>query len=830
MKTDYKNTSMSLITLSVRAALILMFAVPSYVLAEGEDEVATLTKPTNTVEVGIEGVSESSAKFGEYNGLNKSGADAIGNFNIRGGDAYGQGTGTTRWEMKGVDLGTTSRSLGVNLSNQGSWEIGIKYDELQHNITDSYQTPLQGSMGGNTFTLGSGFGIINTGNPSAKTSPATNVNAPYGTQALTPTQKGYFHTEDVHTDRKNTTFSAGYNIEPQWNIKFEFNHLDQSGAKLISSSTDYQNKASGIGLLAGYAPTKEAMQVLMNPTNYKTDSGSLALNWSGETGHFTGSYNFSLFRDANTSVAFADPFYADPKKASASTPTYTQPYPINGTLLGQPFPMNALSTAPDNQFHQINLNGGYTITPSIKVVGGISYGRNTQNDAYVNQDQMQTGGLPKTSLNGVVVTTHADFKLTDQLTKDLTLNTGIKYNERDNRTASSTYKFYDLGGAQETAINTPLSNKKTQLEFSGDYRINQRQKLHFGYEYEQINRWCDSSPSAAQIVAASGGVPLTNYYSFGSSCVQVPESRENKLLANYRLAATEDVILTAGYAYARRNADVNSSFYNPMQANSQGFELPGYVAFFDGSRTENLVKAGLNWQASEKLSIGVNGRYTKDDYDASLGVQSGDAWSVNLDSAYNLSENTIASAYFTYQKRQRDFLNDTWGHKSGASFTNPNGLVNGVASSTQTGNGWTNNLESNDATFGLNIKHGGLLANKLDLVGDLVYSLSTSTYSTAINYTQATNTCTAASTSGYICGALPDIRSELVSLKLAGNYKLDKSSKVTVGYLYQHLNSNDYYYNAYQTGYTPTSMMPTNQQSPSYSVSMLYTAYVYEFR
>ncbi len=820
MKTDYKNTSMSLITLSVRAALILMFAVPSYVLAEGEDEVAALTKPTNTVEVGIEGVSESSAKFGEYNGLNKSGADAIGNFNIRGGDAYGQGTGTTRWEMKGVDLGTTSRSLGVNLSNQGSWDIGIKYDELQHNITDSYQTPLEGSMGGNTFTLKSGFGIVNTGKPFTTQSP---VYAPYGAQALTPTQKSYFHSEDVHSNRKNTTLTAGYSIEPGWDVKFEFNHLDQSGAKLISSSNDYNNQPGAT--FTGYKPTKEGIMLLMNPTNYKTDSGSLALNWSGDKGHFTGSYYFSIFQDANNSLSYADPFYAAIAAPSSAAPS-SAGYQANGTQLPGAFAVDALSTPPDNQFHQINLNGGYTITPSIKVVGGISYGRNTQNDAYVNQDQMQTGGLPKTSLNGVVVTTHADFKLTDQLTKDLTLNGGIKYNERDNRTASSTYKFYDLGGATETAINTPLSNKKTQLEFSGDYRINQRQKLHFGYEYEQINRWCDSSPSAAQIVAASGRVPLTNYYSFGSSCVQVPESRENKLLANYRLAATEDVILTAGYAYARRNADVNSSFYNPMQANSQGFELPGYVAFFDGSRTENLVKAGLNWQASEKLSIGVNGRYTKDDYDASLGVQSGDAWSVNLDSAYNLSENTIASAYFTYQKRQRDFLNDTWGHQSGASFTNPNG----VASSTQTGNGWTNNLESNDATFGLNIKHGGLLANKLDLVGDLVYSLSTSTYSTAINYTQATNTCTAASTSGYICGALPDIRSELVSLKLAGNYKLDKSSKVTVGYLYQHLNSNDYYYNAYQTGYTPTSMMPTNQQSPSYSVSMLYTAYVYEFR
>ena len=70
----------------------------------------------------------------------------------------------------------------------------------------------------------------------------------------------------------------------------------------------------------------------------------------------------------------------------------------------------------------------------------------------------------------------------------------------------------------------------------------------------------------------------------------------------------------------------------------------------------------------------------------------------------------------------------------------------------------------------------------------------------------------------------------MIKFKLAGNYKVDKANRVVVGYLYQHLNSNDYYYNAYQTGYTPTSLMPNNQQAPSYSQNVLYASYVYEFR
>ena len=53
-----------------------------------------------------------------------------------------------RWSVTGSDLGTTSRALGATVSNQGHWNFGIGYDELRHNITDTYQTPYLGSHGG----------------------------------------------------------------------------------------------------------------------------------------------------------------------------------------------------------------------------------------------------------------------------------------------------------------------------------------------------------------------------------------------------------------------------------------------------------------------------------------------------------------------------------------------------------------------------------------------------------------------------------------------------------------------------------------------------------
>jgi hypothetical protein len=123
-----------------------------------------------------------------------------------------------------------------------------------------------------------------------------------------------------------------------------------------------------------------------------------------------------------------------------------------------------------------------------------------------------------------------------------------------------------------------------------------------------------------------------------------------------------------------------------------------------------------------------------------------------------------------------------------------------------------------------------MLKGTLDVIADLNYSLGRSLYSTDINYLPNMNTCAAIGTGGQTCGQLPAIRNALLQLKVSGDYKVDKASKVVVGYLHQRLRSNDYYYNGYQLGYTPTGLMPTNEQAPSYSVNYVFAAYNFSFK
>jgi MtrB/PioB family decaheme-associated outer membrane protein len=782
MKTRNGKMKVRALALAVEGVLVAMYAMPAHA---DDEQAASLKVPTNFVEIGASNVSSSSAKFGEYNGLNKSGAYGIGNFSVRGGDAYGDGNGTRRWELTGSDLGLTSRAAGATIGDQGRWNLGISYDELRHNISDSYQTPYLGSMGGNSFVLPANFGVVPTAAP--------------GTKVLTAAQLGDFHTMDVSSTRENTALTAGFNLNRQWDIKFDYNHLDQSGAKL-------QGFGSYGSALVGGAGTNEKISILPMPTNYKTDTVNLALNWLGDKGHMTGSYFGSFLHDNNNGVTFQ---------------TFTGATNIQ-----------TMGTSPSNDFHQLNLAGGYAFSARTKLAGGLSYGRNTQNVPYAYDTFAMVTPSPTSSLNGYIATTHADLKLTDQTTKQLALSAGIKYDDRDNRTSSNIYNFNAISGANTANYpNTPLSIKKTQLELAGDYRLDKTQQIRLAYDREQIDRQCNQ-------YAVGGGTPV---YAAGTNCVTATASHDDKLSATYRRKASDNVNLNVGYSYSDRkssfdqnaraafigtNGNVNLSL--PAASLITGInagDFRGFNPFFEASRKQQMLKVGVNWQATDKLSVVVGGRYTDDDYGSDLGVQKGSAWSLNLDTTYIYREDGSITAYVTQQERTRDMTDMQ------RSPTSPAAAASATAIAIPSGATWTNQLKDTDTTVGLNLKQGGLMAGKLDLAGDLTYSLGRTTYGTALNYsTTTTGGLTCADPTILSCGSLPDIKSAMTQFKLNGTYKIDKNAKIALGYLYRRLSSNDYYYNGLQYGFTPTSVMPTNQTAPNYSVNMVWASYIYTFR
>lgn len=758
MKARIDNLHLSAIAIAMASAAVSISA------RADDDEAAALKTPENFVEVGAAHTSSASQKFGEYNGLNRQGTTGIVNFGIRGGDAYGDGNGRTRWSLFGRNLGLTNQEAGATYSDQGRWNVGIGYDELRHNVTTGYQTPYLGTMGGSSFLLPPGFGTV------------------ANTQTMSPAQQSAFQPMDVDTTRKNTSLTAGLKINAHWGLSFDFNHLDQSGAKLLAFGSMAANGAQG-----------EKTSILPNPTNWSTDTLNAALNWRSEKAYLTAGYFGSFFRQDVDRVTFQ--------------------------TWGGANDTQHMGTAPSNQFHQLNLSGGYTFSRRTKLTGSLSYGRNTQNEPYLVDAPLMRTPAPVGSLDGVVVNTHADLKLTDRTTKDLMLSAALRYDERDNRTPSNIYNYTSIAvsGAHDiNAPNAPLSFRKAIIEFAGDYRLTKLQKLRVDFAHEDVSRWCNQ-------YAVNAAYPA------GTHCVVATGHREDRIGANYKLKASDALDLTFGYSLADRKTDSDpNAILNFVSVNGGGVkglnagDFVGFYPYFNASRTQHALKARANWQVNERFSLDFSGKVSADDYDSTYGVQKGNTWNANIDATYAYSENGSVTAFASRQHRQRDMTN----LRNGATATNASATAINIPPYST----WSNALQDDDTTIGLGFRHAGLLGGRLALTGDYAYSVGTSAYDTVLNWNGATTTgATCASASLLSCGAVPDIRYSMMRLRLNADYRIDKKSQIALRYLHQRLTGSDYYFNGLQYGYTPTGVLPTNQQAGPYSVHVIALTYIYNF-
>jgi MtrB/PioB family decaheme-associated outer membrane protein len=807
-------SSTSSVAAIVRTVLLAAVAWPAVATAQdaSDPEVKALILPTDWVQFGVEDHSQDSAKFGEYNGLGGAGAHAIGDFHYAGGSGYGISGGTLRYGLNGSDIGTTSGAVSASVSNQGTWSLAAGYDDLHHALTNSYQTPFQGTPGGNNFTLPGNFGVINTA-----FKPAGFATAP-GSNDLTAVQLEDFHSESVHSDRRNTSVSAGYTINREWDLRFDFNHLDQGGAKLLGVAGDQVNSPAG----STYTWAGQTPLVLMNPTDYTTDTFKFATNWTGTRSFATLSYYGSIFSDQYNSVSWNNPFI----KAPASVATGT----------ASAFPTDSYGTLPSNMLNQLGLTGGSSLPWKTHVAGGLSLARSEQDDAFpaTGNVGLTPLGLPATSLHGLVDIKHADLRFSNSAVRRLALALGVKFDERNNKTASNPYTFNTINESvvqTETSVNAPMSNRKTQLEASGDLRLSSRQHLSLSYEGNHTRRWCNNA--AANDAQGSLNPAATGSWRsyLAATCAEVPDTKENKGTLKYRAQVTSNLSFNAGYSYASRKVDVSPSFYNPMQAvdnpagsgaGAEGYEVVGFLAFFEASRHEQVFKAGTQWEPSEKISVSLNGRYTEDRYlDLVYGVQRADAASANLDTSYSINRHASVSAYATYQRSNRDLTN---------LYRVSAGTASATALGGPAGETWSNTLTESDTTLGLAGRLTELASGKLELTADLSYSSGETRYDTSpfAGTDLEGNTCTAAYYA--TCGALPGIKNSMVRLQLKGLYRFDKHSSLLLGYTFQRLGEGDYFYNAYQYGATPATLLPTNQQGPSYRIDAVFVAYRYAFQ
>ncbi len=792
------------LTLALRAALATLAVASIAPAAMADSALDQLIKPTNTIDVGGIYVQRDSDLFGQYNGLENSGPSLLAGFKLRGGDGYGQQPGANTWFVQGSNLGTTSRSISGGVANQGTWSLGLGFDQLRNYGGDSlttapgtFQTPLVGSQGGNIYTLPSTFGYISA--------------AGIGTQGLTAAQQEFFHTDHLYVQRNTTTLDASHQLKMGWDVTFHWTNIRETGSILASAMVDSLTGATITNAGGKFSSNLGGQKTigLPYPTEYKTNNFTLALNWAGEKGFFTGAYYGSMFHDDYNGVWFPNPY-----RNGVTT----------GAVVGSTYPLDVESTPPSNTDNELQFSGGYHINPQTLLVAGYSYGRNTQNMAYAYEPaQIGTSpanpmSLPVSSLNGLVVTQHANWRLSNQTTRDLNLAAGMTYSKRDNQTPSNLYNFEapDSGPGSDwfSLYNIPMSNSHLQIKGDADWRFLPDQRLHLSLQNEKTRRWCDSTAYLSTLVMPNdlytgAGVPPTG-------CAAVPESKEDTAKLDYFLKPDSNLNLRAGVKWANRKSTLNTSYYNPItDMNSGEADMPGWVAFFDASRRQLQGHVGASWMVNSAFTLSADAAFGADQYpDSVLGRQNGHDSTIDLEGDYQINAKSRFSVFATWQRQ----------------------TSNSVALASKAAYAWVTGLQDKALTLGVGYKQGGLMDDKLTLAANLTYSEDTNSENTAVAAGSGSGaaaqavTCATPSTSGYTCGSVPDLKTKITRLDLNGTYHIDKKSKVLIGYLYAHYDVSDYMYLAETMGYTPTSVLPWNEQNPSTSLSAVYAEYIYSFQ
>lgn len=824
MRKNMNSFAVRASVVAVQGALVTLAGLP---IAYAQESVEELVKPTNSVEVGVSATDKNSYKFGEYNGLEKKGGHLLGGFEVRNGG----GDSTTQFRASGSNLGLDTRNLSVEYGEQGKFRISLGYDEIVKNRSDSFQTPYSGGGTGRltlpanwathasncTVTgvggvVGAVVGTAGCGNyyvVGATTGADSRATPTANAGAMTAAELADFQNVNLSTQRKKTDLGLSFIFSPQWKINASATHEKKDGIEAIGQAVP--------------GTTTGGQVTIPNPIDYTTTQFNLSLAYTGEKAYGSAAYYGSIFKNGITSVVYENPYFSAATPVISAAGVVTNPYGTWGQM----------GTAPSNQFHQLNLTGGYNFDKTTKLVGTLAYGRSTQNEQF-NPERVAGGATaavaqPTSSLDGLVVTKSVNLKLTSRPIKELALAAAYKYDDRDNRTATNRYVWRDTdtqtAGTNRAAYNWAYSRRLNQLNLEADWAFVKGQAVKFGLESQKLNRHCDS------------GVWVTN-------CVNVTDQSENTASIEYRNSLmVENVTGRIGYAASSRKA----SDYTAGSGGTQN-ATDILTRFLMTDRKRDKLRAAINWQVTEQFDLNAGYDYNSERYTAGknptgyfdLGLKTADSNVFNLDGSYKLSDKASINAFYTREDRSSRL----------------NGSANNAGTATAA-QSWMVDMKDKVDTYGIGFKAA---TGKWDLGGDYIRMDSTSPYALSASSAQSfsttvTNPTALQTASAFANYGFPDTFDRSDTIKLSAKYTVDKNTAWRFGYSYQKYSSADpLRYNGLQTGtatnvtagsgtatvngvavpatnvYTTQQLLPTNEQAPNYTVQSVAVTYIYSFK
>ena len=421
-------------------ALLLVTALAPVVRAGAEDapdvditkwacKFCTFEEPgfTFTPDLGVGYVSDDSAKFGEYNGM-----DQLGTYVVADADGRYRGKDGLWLDLSAVDLGLDSRFLGVEGGRQGDYQLHLSYKQLSHKISDSAVSPFLG-IGTTSLTLPSSW------------VPASTTG---GMTALDASLQG----ADFDTERQLFDVGGTLTSVKHWAFAVNVRHEEKTGTRGTGGSFIFNDS------------------LLPLPIDYKTDQFDASAAYDAERFQARVAYYGSIFKNDDAALVWANPYL--PLGTGATT----------GQLALAPsneFHQLVLTGAYKLAEHA-QLTGDIALGHMTQDEAFLPYTINSS---------LPTQPLPANSLDGSVDTLTGNLRFTSTPIAEARINASLSYNDRNNHTPQAEYDWISTDtGAAVPRTNIPYSYTHTVGSIDGSLTLTKTIRLYAGCSVDEFKR------------------------------------------------------------------------------------------------------------------------------------------------------------------------------------------------------------------------------------------------------------------------------------------------------------------------------------------------------
>lgn len=579
-----------------------------------------------TATVGALDVSDSSAKFGDYTGLDEEGGYAIAAFD-------GRSRAESGWFLtyEGRRLGLDSRDAAVTIGKEGIFSARLTYDAIPKRTFDDTATPF--SIGSTNDQLS----LPATWVRASTTGGMTSLNA-----ALQPI--------DIGHDRESAGVAFNMRLSKAFGAFANFRREDKEGVGY-----------SGVGNFT------TALQI-PDPVDSSTDSYEIGVQWKGKSAFARLSYSAQEYDNELNGLTWDNPYVA-----------------FNGATTGR----MATAPDNKMEQIVFSAGAHFAYDTSIGFNASLAQlSQDAALLPFTTNAGLSPGALPRASLNGDADVNHYGLTLATHPFDRIRVRGSAAYDERKDNTSPITFAdgYVESDMVRIPGAITPerYDYKRLRGEIEGEYRLYDKVRLFVGARGEELKRTQQDVDKTTEGTGYSG-VRLNG---FGGVTLVLRIGETHKDAADTRTPESWENPSFWKYNLANRDRDFGDVKLSWAPAASVTLALDGQIANDSYRKSYYGLKSGsdrrgavnVTWMPKEGLSIYGDAAYqqikaeqtnvggtppnpwaaTHKDIYRTLGLGAkymgiADKWDLQLDLARAKSEGDINTITGAFPRNESEF-------------------------------------------------------------------------------------------------------------------------------------------------------------------------------